>query len=395
MHANQAESLALTPIDHVFTGSSAYPVGFAFHYDYRIDAERLQSALAGILPSFHTANSRLVKISESGYALHPSQDGLKFDRVSKHSQRALDLPSHTCVDSVETREDLPLCHLRLTETADGSTLGISFSHVVADGFSCFYFLSELAKAFRQEPLSAPSLDRSWYQPRPLALTGRLSNNESLDLTGFARDLARQEFPQSAVTWETLYITEAEITDLLATASTETNCRLSKNDVLTAYLWKLYLQKWRGESMPITASFGLPFDVRRFPEWVSPRYFGNGICLAGGQMDFELFLGAGLGELASLVRSTVDKVTVEYARRSYDVFAAVRQREGLAAMEEFHVADPVAGILVTNLSRVPLESVDFGGGAPFSFATVANAPRTAIVLPAEDGVKVDVCLPRPA
>lgn len=391
MHANPA--LPLTPIDYVFTGSSAYPVGFVFHYRYRIDGERLQAALARILPAFHSAASRLAQRSDGEYLLVPSTEGLHLETVSRHGEAAADLPSHTYVDSVETREHQPLCRLRLTDTADGSSLAVSFSHVVADGFSCFYFLAQLARAFKGEELSLPRLERDWYKPRAFPLAGRLDNAASIELTGFARGLPRQDLAQSAVAWETLYIGEAEIADLLARASAHTSRRLSRNDVIAAHLWQLYVQKWQRGPAPQVASFALPFDVRRFPAWVSPRYFGNGICLSGGQMDYARFAAAGLGELALAVRAVVDKVTEEYVRTSYDVFAAVRQQEGVATMEQFHVSDPQAGILVTNLSRVPLEEVDFGQGAPFSFATIANAPRTAIVLPAEDGVKVDVCLPR--
>ncbi len=393
MEAGKARSLALTPIDYVFTGSSAYPVGFVFHYRYRIDADRLRAALAQILPDFYSAGCRLEKTSPTEYALAQHAEGPEFTTADLGARRAGEIPAHACIDSIQTREGEPLCRIRLTETADGTALGISFSHVVADGFSCFYFLAELAKAFRREPLSAPNLDRGWYQARRFVLDKRLSSAETIDLTGFARGAPRLDIPQSAVAWQHIHLGEAEIAGLVAEASAQTVCRLSRNDVLTAWLWKKYVPAWQGSEIPARASFCLPFDVRRFPHWVSPRHFGNGICLAGAHMNYERFIGASLGELAALVRATVDKVTEDYARTAYDVFAAIRQREGLAAMGEFHVSDQQSGILVTNLSRVPLESVDFGAGAPFSFATVADAPRAAVVLPAEGGVQIDICLPR--
>ncbi|MGE5386368.1 MAG: acyltransferase [Betaproteobacteria bacterium] len=393
MEADKAHALPLTPIDYVFTGNSAYPVGFVFHYRYRIDAARLHAALAQILLAFRSATYRLEAISTTQYVLSPHQGEVAFSTAAMPSRRAADMPSYDCIDSVQTRENEPLCRIRLTETADGTALGISFSHVVADGFSCFYFLAELAKAFRQEPLSAPELDRGWYQPRPFVLAKPLTSAEAIDLTGFARGRHRQDIPQSDVAWEHIHVSEAEVAGLMAEASAQTACRLSRNDVLTAYLWKKYVPQWLGSQTAEDASFCLPFDVRRFSHWVSPRHFGNGICLAGAHLPYKRFSAASLGELAALVRATVDKVTEDYARTAYDVFGATREREGLAAMGEFHVSDQCSGILVTNLSRVPLESVDFGAGAPFSFATVADAPRAAIVLPAADGFQIDVCLPR--
>lgn len=389
-----ADAFALTPIDYVFTGTSAYPVGFVFHYRYRIDEDRFRDALARTLAQFPPASSRLERISEVDYRLRADPQGLVFEHVVQRDCAADERPFHTYLESAETREGEPLCRLRLTETADGTTLGISFSHVVADGFSCFYFLSELAKAFDGQTISTPELDRSWYQARTFPLPERLSRAETIALTGFARAAPRRAVPQSAVFWETLLLGEAELDDLLARASAAAPVRLSRNDVLTAHLWKTYVPKWNAGATLDLASFCLPFDARRFRDWVSGRYFGNGICLAGGTLDSERFQQADLTELALLVRHTVAKVTQDYVCTSYDAFEAIRQRDGLEAMQEFHVNDPDGGILVTNLSRVPLERVDFGQGQPFSFGTVTNAPRTAIVLPAEDGVKVEICYPTP-
>jgi len=381
----------LTPIDYVFTGSSAYPVSFVFHYDYRIDGERLRTALVRIVRDFAPASSRLVQTAAGDYALQSCPEGLVFDTRSQ-AEPARSLPFHVYLTSVETREDEPLCRIRLTETAEGSTLGVSLSHVVADGFSCFYFLAELARAFHGQPTSVPVLDRGWYQPRTFVLPKPLAGRDALELTGFARAAPRQARAQDAVRRETLLLGAAELAELQAAAVAGGIAGLSLNDALTAHLWKTYVPRWTGEAPPEFASVCLPFDARRFPKWVAGRYFGNGICLAGASLEYERFLAAEPGELAGLVRQAVARVSQEYVRTSYDVFAAVRQQEGLAALEEFHVNDPEGGILVTNLSRVPLTSVDFGGGAPSSFAPVTDAPRTAIVLPAADGLKIEVCYP---
>lgn len=381
----------LLPIDYVFTGVGAYPVEFVFYYDYAIDVERFALALKKTLTDFHLVSSRLQEAGEAGYQLQPCGQGLVFRTTDVAGDMELGNP-YTYLDSVQTVVGEPLTRIRLTRVGQGSVLAVSISHLVADGFSCFYFLSELAKAFKGQAVSRPDGRRDWYVPAPIDVPQRLTNGEALERTGFALAGQRREIPRERIVWENLLVSQKEIDALLAEASRHTDCRLSRNDVLTAHLWKTYVPKWHRNGALNQPNFSLPFDVRRFSDWVSGRYFGNGICLASGALAGERFLEANLAELALVVRRTVDKVSRDYVQGSYDLFEAFRRRFGLGAMQGFHVADPGEGLLVTNMSRVPLESVDFGAGQPFRFFPATPTPRTAIVLPAADGVKIDVCYP---
>jgi hypothetical protein len=71
---------------------------------------------------------------------------------------------------------------------------------------------------------------------------------------------------------------------------------------------------------------------------------------------------------------------------------LRRQEGLTVLERCHVVHPRCGILVTNLSRLPVREVEFDGGPPAAFDILTPAERCAVVLPADDGVDVRVCLP---
>ncbi|MFC1543111.1 hypothetical protein ACFL4K_01070, partial [Candidatus Neomarinimicrobiota bacterium] len=76
----------------------------------------------------------------------------------------------------------------------------------------------------------------------------------------------------------------------------------------------------------------------------------------------------------------------------EVLERVRRREGLAVMEELHVLHPLRGLLVTNLSRLPVQEIVFDTGPPTDFRVLAPTPRGAVVLPAPDGVDVRVYHP---
>lgn len=62
------------------------------------------------------------------------------------------------------------------------------------------------------------------------------------------------------------------------------------------------------------------------------------------------------------------------------------------MEEIHLRHPDHGIIVTNLTRLPLRDIDFGFGAPVGFLAYAEVWRSAAILPANKGVEVLVVHP---
>lgn len=57
------------------------------------------------------------------------------------------------------------------------------------------------------------------------------------------------------------------------------------------------------------------------------------------------------------------------------------------MEKIHARHPQHGIAVTNISRLPMQGLDFGAGTPTAFRALASAERGAASLPAEDGVDI--------
>ena len=59
------------------------------------------------------------------------------------------------------------------------------------------------------------------------------------------------------------------------------------------------------------------------------------------------------------------------------------------MEEIHVRHPQHGIVVTNISRLPMQSLDFGAGLPTAFRALPSVERGAAILPAEDGVDIRI------
>jgi hypothetical protein len=168
--------------------------------------------------------------------------------------------------------------------------------------------------------------------------------------------------------------------------------LSHNDVPTAHLWQRCITQWeKGEGNPVTY-VTCPVDFRRILRAVPRTYFGNALCFATASIDYESLAGASLGTLALLIRDAVSQVRQDYVSGSLQTLERLRQQRGLPVMEEVHVVPPQHGLLVTNISRLPMHSLDFGAGIPTSFRALSSTKRAAAVLPAADGVEIRVFHP---
>jgi hypothetical protein len=100
----------------------------------------------------------------------------------------------------------------------------------------------------------------------------------------------------------------------------------------------------------------------------------------------------LAELALTIRKAVGAVTEERVSASMSTLAALREQQGPSVLDEIHLTHPARGLLVTNLSRLPLQELDFGAGPPRSFEASVQLPRCAVLCACPDGVEARVYLP---
>jgi hypothetical protein len=93
-------------------------------------------------------------------------------------------------------------------------------------------------------------------------------------------------------------------------------------------------------------------------------------MAGASVERERLAAATPSELARRVRDAVASVDEARARGSLRVLDRLRRERGLEALERVHVVHPRAGLLVTNLSRLPVREIVFDGGPPVAFDILA-------------------------
>jgi shikimate O-hydroxycinnamoyltransferase len=381
--------LPLSSIDHVFTGVGAYEIGFVFAYQDTIDPDRLRSSLERTLEDFWPLRSKLVRLSDHAHAFQPADEGLVFETARSAStfDSADDVTAF--VDSVHTVEGEPLTKIKLTQTPQGSVLGVSISHALVDGFSYFHFLSSWSRIHHDQRFLPPVHQRELLTPKTSTPRELVTPDEVLTRSGFFWVGKRHPVARDQLSEERLLLSKEAINELLAEARQDCQISLFPNDVLTAYLWKSCITRWYDGSGNSSTFVTCPVDFRRILRAVPRTYFGCAICGTTVSLDYDSLVSASLGELALLVRQAVARVKQEYVSGALETLERLRQQRGLPAMEEIHVRHPQHGMVVSNISRLPIQSLDFGAGIPIAFQALPSADRGAAILPAEDGVDIRI------
>jgi hypothetical protein len=110
------------------------------------------------------------------------------------------------------------------------------------------------------------------------------------------------------------------------------------------------------------------------------------------MELESLVQASVGDLAYRVHQAVSRAKRDYVWGSLKTLESLRRQQGLGAMEKIQVRHPDHGLIVTNISRLPLRDLDFGTGTPTRFLVYTEVLRGAAILPAPDGVEIVVLHP---
>lgn len=379
----------LPPVDHIFTGVGSYPIEFVFAYDGTLDVDRLKDSLEATLAHFPILRSRLERVGEESYGFRSADDGLTFEVTETYESFDAVESRRAFLDSVESVEEQPLTRIKLTQTPGGAVLGVSISHALVDGFSYFHFLSSWAKIHQGKDILPPSHERSRLIPDRASLRSSITPEDVVTACGVFWDDKREVIDRDALSWDRFFLSDEQIKDLLNEAKEDCAGRLSFNDVIAAWLWRRYLQTGGSQADRLTY-LSCPVDFRRILRPLPRSYFGCAVILTTTSLDRDSFAAASLGMLAAKVREAVARVGEEYVINALGVLEALRRQEGRSVLEECHVIHPRDGILVTNLSRLPVNDLAFDAGPPVAFDIQTAAPRGAVVLPAGGGLDVRIC-----
>ncbi len=385
--------IPLTPIEYIFTGAGSQPITFAFYYKEQLNPERLMAHLKETLEQFPILSSRLVKISEQEYGFKQDPDALTF--TIRDSGPDFDETSSVLnyIEPIQTIEDAPLSRITLTQTEKGSVLAASISHALVDGFSFFHFLSTWARNTRQDRSLPPSLDRNTFNhhlhSNPFA---KITAKNILEQSGLFFGEKRNDTDPLSVQEEREFISIETIrTHLLKFKKTNPDVSLTENDIITAMLWQKYVPQWCDTTIPETF-ITCPVDLRRVVKPLSRNYLGCAIAFATASMKLEDLKNKSIGEIAVIVKNAVKSINTDTAITAMQTLDMFRKENGPQAFEHLHLCHPGNGMIVTNLTRMPVQDINFTGSGPKGYLTFTDVSGGAAILASEDGVEVLVSMP---
>jgi shikimate O-hydroxycinnamoyltransferase len=380
---------ALNPIEHVFTGPGSQPITFAFSYSATLDPDALRRGLDDTLVSFPMVKSQLRRTAADEYVFHLTDAGLAFDVAQTDLEFQRSQSAEQYVTPARSVEGQPLTRIALAQTPKGSVLAVSMSHALADGFSFFHFLSSWARTCRGARILEPSMDREVFRSIPNTGAGEVTADEILEACGLFYGGDRAGAPAGPGDVESFFISDGQIRSHMDSVGGARGSSLSANDAITALLWKKYLTTWIGAGSNPDTYVTCPVDFRRIMPGFPRNYFGCALCFATASIDLDGLATSSVGELAARVKAAVSRVRGPHITASMDTLDGLRRQQGLTALERVHLRHPRHGLIVTNLTRMPMRDIDFGFGAPLDFSTYVEVRGSSAILPAEGGVRIMV------
>ncbi len=338
----------LSAIDHVFIYGSSDPSTFVMRLPAGLDVGRLVDTFHETARACQGAAGVLVARDRTCY-LDLSRHAAEIEEYSVSSER----PLRECAWLVPAEIGAPLVRARIIHvgTERAVALSLSLSHAVADAYSTFLFLAAWAARARGEAALPFNCDRTFLTNAAARALPYEIRGQRFENAGFT--ILEREEPLVRLRWH--------FEERLRSELAPEDSGLSFNDALCATLWKEDVARRGGRA---DAKFCFTVDFRRFRPQLGPLFFGNAVLVATISRPAAEVARAPIGEVGQWIRQAV-------ADAPSRIDAAVAELESARATYGLELFKRVRAIYthayaVTNLSRIPQDTLNFGTGAPREF-----------------------------
>jgi len=165
--------------------------------------------------------------------------------------------------------------------------------------------------------------------------------------------------------------------------------LTDHDLICAHLWREFAPRQANDDAETFLT--CPIDVRPLCPTLGRSHFGCAITFATAATPRSELERAPIADVAALVHAAVADVDEARVSASMRTLAALKAERGPSALADVHLTHPSRGLLVTNLTRLPLQGLDFGAGPPSEFEPTVQLPRCAVLFSCAGGVEARVYL----
>ncbi|MFA9452777.1 MAG: acyltransferase [Candidatus Aminicenantaceae bacterium] len=343
--------LDISQVDVLFTDGS-YPIEMLLYYRNGLDSRIIREALKFLSQAFwplcgeYTCGSiRFDGYSEEEcFAEERCEE--EFDTGATHANL------YESYRRSNPNSMKKLFHIKILQYENGTVLIPKMNHLAGDGYSYFYFLSALAAVSRGRRIPfRKQMVRYLIKPHH----GRTRLREFT----FREDVPRPLPDDRVYTIELEKIAKQAVQSSIEGVASRLDLRISANDILSSMAMKKTLKlqnKLFGDQVQLT----MPIDVRRRVPEYGRKFFGNGIMLKTVTFETQEIVDSSVEDAAVAVRHSMPDVTrasfIDYMK-GLEATIADKQYERLKPF------DPDRGCLVTNISRLPLDRLDFGTGRP--------------------------------
>ena len=378
------QTIPLSPVDYIFTGAGSQPITFAFYYPEKQNEGKLRDSLNEALKHFRVLKSKLKRISGTSFVFDIYSDTLDIETHQIKSDFDKNDNITRYISPVKSIDGNPLAKVSLTHLNKGSVLALSISHTLVDGFSYFHFLSSWIRICKSEKFILPHIDRNLFSDFIRTNKKEVTKDELLYNCGLFYGDKRTDIESTANYREFI---QAETIKEISERARNKNILLTDNDVITAMLWKKFMTSWNKKGFDTETYLTFPFDFRRALNGFPKNYFGCAITFGTTKLGLLELAEKLEEEIAAYVKNSVSKIKNDYINTALNTLENFRNQKGIDEFEKLHVRHPENGIIITNISRLPVRELDFGEGAPTQILTYNEVPGSAAILPAPGGVEI--------
>jgi len=367
--------LSLSNIDQAY----AYldPIPFIANFNESLDEDGLEKSFRKTARDFEGVNGKLVISEKNELALDISSDYAEYRNIQADETT----PAYEYMEPHPSILGGPVTKAYFIRRPSGRTsICLSFSHVLTDGYGLFLFMVCWASNARGEKAPKPICDRSiLVSPESKEKITETPNNGLMKNSGLILVEKKEDIPNLYWDERILLRDSAEWRELNNVEG------LSFNDMICARLWREAARDSRNK----TSTFVCYVDIRRHVPSLGPLYFGNAVLVTSITKTVGDICSAKIEEVAYWIKEAVEKAPTKRELALKEI-GMLRDYYGPDVFKRV-ITYTNDGIAVTNMSRAPIDALNFDRGIPVGIEVNLPKPRAlwGIILPKGNDIKIMV------
>ncbi len=365
------DKLSISQVDAIFANGS-YPIEFLLYYKNSLKTKRIRLALKKLSsvfwPIFGEYQKGIIQFdrySEKDFFNEEiTENEFNTEEPSKNIYEKFSLVNLTKLKK--------LFYLKIIQFSNGTVLIPKMNHLVGDGYSYFYFLTTLAALSQKTYIPfRKNLINTIYKPHHQRTILKEFQFNGTDLEPLQE---KENF-----TIEVEKISKATVQNVIKNIAKDSDQWVSTNDILSAMVIKKSVENQKdyfGDEIQLT----IPIDVRRQVKEYGPKYFGNSIMLNTINFKTKEIEKSSINDIAIKIRKNMPAISKENYIKYLGKLEAIISNKKTDQLKPYN---PQRGCLVTNLSKLPVNKLNFGTGYPDFIFPLTIAKNSAAILADQD------------